>query len=445
MRDAVRTARMELAYTVAGYNKAPPETVRFYRQDTAGLVVPIQYVCDKQWLIEDWRSEPTRIASRFEGQLREDQEKVCKRALGALQSHSRGTVIHLNTGMGKTVCALWLATRIGQKTLILVHKSFLMQQWADRIRQFCGSDTKIGYIQGDTYDADADIIIGMIQTFLVRHLGAPPGVGLLIIDEAHHIAAKTFQNIMLACPVHHRLGLSATPNRKDGLDIHALLGPKTGLHPHLQQGSINTVTSANERVTIHTMSYTCDAYKQSPPCTVRGEINHAAMLNHVAANGHRTGVVVRAVCTHPSFMNKDILILVHRRQHVTSVVETLASRGVDAAPFVPSTKKNASRACPSNRVVVSTYMYASEGFDESRFECLVMASPVSDPEQAIGRVLRKLHADPSNRPHVLDVVDAWSVFHAQARKRRQMYTAKRFKIQGFVQSRDRGIMFLPEV
>lgn len=450
LKEAVKTARLELTQTVAGYGQnAPQQRVCFYRDDVAGLVVPMQYVCDKQWVFDDWRSEPHPwTGATFQGQLRENQQSACERALATIQSHSQGTVLHLNTGMGKTVCALWLASQLGYKTLILVHKGFLMTQWTDRIKQFCGKDVKIGYIQGDTYDADADIIIGMIQTFLVRHLCAPPGVGLLIVDEAHHIAAKTFQSIMLACPVKHRLGLSATPVRKDGLDIHLLLGPKTGASPHLQENSsalLNTVTTANRRVTIHTMSYTCEAYRRPPPYTARGDINHAAMLNHVAQNAHRTSTIVKAMVGHSCFVGRDTLILVHRRQHVDSMVDALKQRGVDAAAFVPSTRKKDVPTCPANTVVVSTYMYASEGFDESRFVCLVMASPVSDAEQAVGRVLRTLHSDQTSTPHILDVVDQWSVFNAQAKKRRAMYTQKQFTVRGMVQSHTHGIMFLPEV
>lgn len=429
LREAVRTAKLELEYSVKGYGSAPPERVRFYRHDAAGIVVPIQYVCEKEWVMEDWRSETKPLApgAAFKGELRPVQQNVCNRALATIQSPSKGTVIHLATGMGKTVCALWLAVHLNVKTLILVHKGFLMDQWSERIQQFCGPEIKVGYIRGDTYDADADIIIGMIQTFLVRHLHAPPGVGLLIVDEAHHIAAKTFQSIMLACPVMYRLGLSATPNRKDGLNIHALLGPKTCMEPRLQESVesvVNTVTAANKRVTIHTMSYTCDEYTTQPPLTARGEVNHAAMLNHVARNGKRTDVIVRAILHHPAFKGRDTLVLVHRREHVASMVDALVHNGRDAAAFVPTTKKGQARACPSTQFVVSTYMYASEGFDESRFTCLVMASPVSDPEQAIGRVLRTLHVDPSSTPHILDVVDLWSVFHAQARKRRNLYTKK---------------------
>jgi superfamily II DNA or RNA helicase len=92
-------------------------------------------------------------------------------------------------------------------------------------------------------------------------------------------------------------------------------------------------------------------------------------------------------------------------------------------------------------------MYASEGFDEKRFDTLVLASPASDIRQSVGRILRKMD-DPDHAPVVIDIVDQWSVFKKQYMKRRILYRSmgctqklRKFMTPGNVGGR---FMFLQE-
>ena len=77
---------------------------------------------------------------------------------------NKGGIITLKCGGGKTVISLYCITKLKRKTLIIVHKTFLMNQWRDRILEFI-PDASIGYIQGSNIDVEGkDIVIGMLQS-----------------------------------------------------------------------------------------------------------------------------------------------------------------------------------------------------------------------------------------------------------------------------------------
>lgn len=396
------------------------DVVTFYQKDQRGLLVPVQYInSNDQWrlMVHDCRDTPAPFTVPFVGELRAEQVGVVHRALATIHVET-GTTLVLPTGSGKTVCALKVARDLGVKPLILVHKTFLMEQWRQRARQFFGSDVRVSLIQGSQYDDSGDIVIGMMQTMFSRNYVAPTSCGLVIVDECHHVPAKTFRSVMMNCNTKYRLGLSATPDRPDGLHPSTILGRVTGLHPSLPDapspGIAEGLNFDGSRISVETYDYISPAYSQPPPrVQYTDRINHAAMLNTVAADTRRTRLVAALIRKLPP--KRHVLVLCHRRVHGTELERHLRALDVDCAVFTPK-----SDGCPESRVVISTYMYASEGFDEKRFDTLVLASPASDIRQSVGRILRKMD-DPDHAPLVIDIVDQWSVFKKQYMKRRTLY------------------------
>jgi superfamily II DNA or RNA helicase len=120
------------------------------------------------------------------------------------------------------------AARVGRTTLILVHTHDLATQWAERIRQSLGVEA--GMIGGGKHDVQP-ITIAMLQTLArmpetdVVLLGKRFGV--LICDEVHHLPAATMSRAVNALSCRYRWGLSATPEREDGLHfmLEWVLGP----------------------------------------------------------------------------------------------------------------------------------------------------------------------------------------------------------------------------
>jgi superfamily II DNA or RNA helicase len=358
----------------------------------------------------------TPIDVDFCGSLRADLDQL--KATDAVMTKLRdvgGALLCLGTGQGKTTCACWVIAQLRVKTVVLVHKDVLRSQWAERIAQFLPNAT-ISYVQGTTCDLSGDVVIAMLQTLTSPgRTFAWPGVGLVVCDEAHHISAETFSTAMrgLCCP--YSLGLSATPERKDGLTkiMHWFLGP-----------SAYTAQRREMRhVIVDFLRYTSPRYKLPPPTTRFGTINHAAVLSDMADDGDRTAMIVQAVTT----LRRDdperiVLILSHRREHCLDMARAIPG----AVAFLGGPKKKAEKNNTDHTtapVVCATYALASEGYDDARLNTLVLATPCSDVTQAAGRILRGASA---KDPLILDVQDDFSVAYAQSAKRKTYYRTAGF-------------------
>merc|ERR1712127_178315 len=117
------------------------------------------------------------------------------------------------------ICALNIISRLKTKTLIIVHKEFLLRQWIERIEQFL-PDAKVGKIQAKVIDIDdKDIVICMLQSLSMKDYPKDMfrSFGFTICDECHHIGAEVFSRSLLKVVTKYMLGLSATMKRKDGL------------------------------------------------------------------------------------------------------------------------------------------------------------------------------------------------------------------------------------
>jgi superfamily II DNA or RNA helicase len=138
------------------------------------------------------------------------------RTEGGDSINGNGGILEVNCGAGKTVMALKIISLLKKKTLILVHKEFLMNQWIERITEFL-PDAKVGKIQAQTFDIEGhDIVIGMIQTLYDKEYPANTfdSFGLTIIDEVHRIGSEQFSRTLFKTITPYMLGISATVERK---------------------------------------------------------------------------------------------------------------------------------------------------------------------------------------------------------------------------------------
>jgi superfamily II DNA or RNA helicase len=149
-------------------------------------------------------------------ELRPHQEE----ALAALeQLRSEGKTIALLThaqGAGKTVTALSDARRLGGRTLFVVHTKDLVHQARGRFGEFW-PEASAGLFLDEIRDTDEDNIVGTVQS-LAKHLASfkPDAFSYLIIDEAHHATAESYQRVLQYFQPSFTLGLTATPDRADG-------------------------------------------------------------------------------------------------------------------------------------------------------------------------------------------------------------------------------------
>ena len=196
-----------------------PQSFPVYRESTSKLYVPRFYGTEvygepDDMLLEDGKS----INLKFKGELRPKQVPIVEKYMKHIKKHYCG-LLALHTGFGKTCLALNIISRIGLKTIIIVHKEFLLRQWVERIEQFL-PDAKVGKIQAKTIDTeDKDIVICMLQSLSMKDYPKDmfKEYGFAIYDEVHHISAEVFSRALFKIVTKYALGLSATMKRKDGL------------------------------------------------------------------------------------------------------------------------------------------------------------------------------------------------------------------------------------
>ena len=155
-------------------------------------------------------------------QLRPYQQK----AVAAMMERNQGILV-MPPGAGKTVSAIEAVLKRGQKTLIMVHTKDLKEQWLNRFQTFTGMAP--GTIDDSNFDTEQPIIVGMVQSLNSKQLNTDflGSFGCVILDEAHHCPAYTFERLLNLFPARYRYGLTATPERRDGLSfmLHGVFGP----------------------------------------------------------------------------------------------------------------------------------------------------------------------------------------------------------------------------
>ena len=184
-------------------------------------------------LASRWRivSEEGRLGL-FGARLRDYQVPAVQSVLDRLVARdtaSNGAMLVAGCGTGKTVMSIAAACALGRKTAILCHNSMLITQWAERVEEFVGESP--GVVQREKVEHDRPIVLFMIASVISGRYdgtGIFDDFGLVIVDECHHIAAKTFMDSLGRFPARARLGLTATPDRRDGLGARSRMASRTG-------------------------------------------------------------------------------------------------------------------------------------------------------------------------------------------------------------------------
>jgi superfamily II DNA or RNA helicase len=342
----------------------------------------------------------------FTGSLRQHQVEAVRRGFEAGNG-----VLSLDVGLGKTVCALALASEFKRRTLIVVHKGFLADQWIERIQQFCPGAT-IGRIQQDEFTIENDFVIAMIQTLCQRPFspGAFKTFGTLIVDEAHHIAAQAFSQAMFLMAPRYTLGLTATPERKDGLTrlLYWFMGPEFFRLARTQQ----------TQVTANRVPFTCKEFLEAPPVTRFGKMDFSGVVTKLTLIPERNELLKNIVL---KSLGQHILVLTDRREHAFWLKENLK----DSALYIGGLDQKALDEAAKARIVIGTFSLAQEGLDIPTLDTVILATPHSDVKQAIGRILRG-----ASRPVIWDVVDSWSVLYSMWRKRLATYRELGIVVEG---------------
>jgi superfamily II DNA or RNA helicase len=360
---------------------------------------------------------------QFKGQLRDTQIEVVNTYL---KPEPRDGLICLQTGGGKTVCGLYIASQLKLPTLVLVHNTFLRDQWIERIKDFL-PHARIGLFQGETQQVDdRDIIVGMLQTISLKDL--PPktfkNIGLVIVDECHHIASEAFSQAIPKITSKHMLGLSATPERKDKL-MHVI---NWFLGPLLYQSDTGDKVDPGVFVEVYEFEEGDEKFNEII-YNQQGVMFTSLMINKLVEYEPRNKLLVELLKDVYDDSQRQTLVLTDRVEHTKTLFEMLPKEIQDQACILSRSVKPDVRSewCATKKILIATYAMCKEGFDVATLNTLLIATPRPDVDQIVGRILRVEKSKRTVAPLILDVVDP--AFRRQFQQRLELYSKREYKVE----------------
>ncbi len=399
---------------------------RVYKETADALYLPKHYGIAKFGPPKDTTRDvqPTHESHwQFHGTLRDVQRPVVD---AFLMPEPHDGILSLHTGGGKTVCALYIASQLKVPTLIIVHNSFLWDQWHDRIRTFLPY-ARIGRIQGDKCEVEGkEFVIAMLQTLSMKEIPIATfkPLGLVVVDECHHIASEVFVQALPKVTSKYMLGLSATPSRKDGLMhvAHWFLGP-------LLYNS-DTGDKVDSDIQVEVYEYKNDDPKFNEILyNAQGVMFTSLMINKLAEEPGRTAWLVEILADIlAECPERQVLVLTDRVQHTKDILEGLPTWLKEKAAILSTDVKADKRAefCSSKSVLIATYAMCKEGFDVPTLNTLLMATPRPDIDQIVGRILRVEKSARKHHPLIVDLVDPQ--FRRQFQQRNALYKQRNYTL-----------------
>jgi len=333
-----------------------------------------------------------------------------------------------------TVMALKIISLLKKKTLIIVHKEFLMNQWIERAQEFLPT-AKVGRIQGPVFDVKGkDIVLGMLQTLYDREFpdGAFDQFGLTIVDEVHRIGSEQFSKTLLRTITPNMLGISATVDRKDKLTkiLYMFMGNK-----------IYTEARKDEDlVCVRAVEYiSSDPEFNETAYDFRGNPKFSTMISKLCDFGPRSDFIVRVLGDLVKENSEcQIMVLCHNRSLLKYFYEAIQHRGIcSVGYYVGGMKQVDLQETEEKQIVLATYAMAAEALDIKTLSVLVMATPKTDIIQSVGRILRVRH----DNPIVVDIVDRHEIFQNQWAKRKTFYRKCNYRIRSMDSVRYGGMSF----
>lgn len=350
-------------------------------------------------VVEDQRCAGEPVRFTFQGELTPIQVQAAR----ALLKHDIGIFV-APPGIGKTVLGTYLVAQRARSTLILVHRTPLLDQWVAQISMFLGiEEGAIGRIGGGKHRPNGRLDVAMIQS-LVRNgqvSDLVAGYGHVIVDECHHVPAVSFERVLAEIRTRYVAGLTATPHRRDG--HHPLLEMQLGP----VRFAVNPKNQAARRPFEHRLIVRPTAFRfDETPASAGIQALYRALARDQARNRLILDDIVQTIEE-----GRSGILLTERRDHL----EYLATQMHDHAHHLvvlhggmTATERRTldTRSADGPRFVLATGRYIGEGFDDARLDTLLLAMPVAwkgTLVQYAGR-LHRLHTG-KTETRILDYVD----------------------------------------
>jgi superfamily II DNA or RNA helicase len=310
-------------------------------------------------------------------------------------------------GYGKSYMALNIALRLRKRFLVIVDKEFLMNQWKSEIVNFIDG-ARVGVLQANKAQVDAsqyDVTICMIQTICRREF--PDGFfdqyGFAIFDECHHLGASYFCQALRKIQTKYMLGLSATPDREDGLSAV--------FEYHLGEPVYKiTKRAPDKEAVVKAVWFDSEdpAYKEIP-VNGRGEPITAKLLNQVAEFGPRNQKIMELIQEYAEDPERFILILSDRISQLEWIEKALNNWPVKYKHgyYIGGMKQSVlDENADKCQILLATYQMASEAFSVKKLNTVILATPRKNVEQSTGRIFRQRIEERKVAPHIIDIIDS---------------------------------------
>jgi superfamily II DNA or RNA helicase len=409
-----------------------PKVITYYKDIEDYVMVPRNYPkAVKKYEIE----APILNKLKFKGSLREYQSEYLS---GSLPNDS---ILEVPCGHGKTVMAAWLISIRLQRTLVLVPTNTLLDQWVLRLNQFLLNVKVAAPTSKKECESleDYDVVIMTYDLYNSKYRKRKiyNSIGQLIIDEAHRIGAQVYSPIINEIPSKYRIALSATFRRKDNahkiLDYH--FGKRFKMsnqypQPKLIQWDFDSYTGNVVKVTKETkpiiIKFLIDRgieYKsagdmleidpENPPSEhykdyileqsiAKKDSKVLASFCSKANKGNSFSTIDSYIAEEPrrikwaiTILNKCLsqgrcVLLISKRKSILEKLHKIFSAKCKSRLVVSKHNKNTSNFedLSSADIIFGVSQLANEGLDVDRLDTLIMFHPISDPEQAFGRIRR---------------------------------------------------------
>ena len=407
--DFLEKLERELTYSLPPRMPQDPpiiyKTIRPLREGLVSIPAGRLDLIPEDYEIIDKRVQAPTDMPEFRYELRANQRVVHDEVDDC-------AIINAWVSWGKTITALAIAKKLGQKTLVVTHTTNLRNQWEKEVKK--SFDLQPGRIGSGSFNTSSPIVVGNIQSLYRRIEEIKPMFGTVVLDEMHHVSSPTFTRIIDEMPARYKIGLTGTLERKDGRHVvfRDYFGSKV-LKPPKENFLTPSIDVIKSEVRFLDGSYTPWAERINHLANNEEYVHSIAMIaSKYAAEGHKVLVVSDRV---------HFLKECHRLVGDNSVCIT--------GDMDFEEREKTIQQIGEKNILFGTQAIFSEGISIDQLSCLVLATPVNnDPllTQLIGRVIRKKEG--KRQPKVVDIHLKGKTASRQANARMGYYVKQGYRI-----------------
>jgi superfamily II DNA or RNA helicase len=397
-----------------------PRVISLYDMNERYIILPRGLILQVKQLFAQHNAtlniEDKRIVKKIDKrtlslELRVEQQKAFKTLI-----KQEYTLLIAPPGFGKTAVASAILAKRNVNTLILIHKTTLLDQWAQRLSEYFDMDIKeIGKLGKGKKKLTSNIDIATLQS-LKNRPELIEEYTQVIIDEVHHIPAVSFEVPLKRFKGKYVVGLSATPKRKDGM--HPIMFMQCGQIGYEVKQHIE---KRHELITVKTDFETF-------------QDEFASILNELVDDYDRNKLIINEI---KRVKDRNVLVLSDRIEHLNFLYHSLKDRKIEATLLHGGLKmkmqKEALKASQTSNIILSTSNYIGEGVDFSHLDTIVFTMPIAFSGrliQYLGRIGRR-----GQQCLAIDFIDESTPMLRSSFSKR----VKGYKQMGYVESNQTGL------